>query len=76
MEPKLSRYIQALPVIFVLPQLWRALPVHLSWQADWRPLCALRHLHPHPPHPHCGQQLRQLLQEQIVEERGEGNHCY
>ena len=31
---------------------------------------SLRHLHPHPPHPNRCQQLRQLLQEPPVEERG------
>ena len=30
----------------------------------------LWYIHPHPPHPHRRQQLRQLLQEPVVEKRG------
>ena len=33
-------------------------------------LCPLWHLHPHPAHPHRGEQLRRVLQEPAVEERG------
>jgi len=33
-------------------------------------MCALWYLHPYPSNTYSCQQLRQLLQEQVVEERG------
>ena len=40
----------------------------LPRQALLRPLCPLRRLHHHLAHPHRGQQLRCVLQEQALEE--------
>ena len=48
----------------------RTLPQDPAGQTDRRVLRAVRGLHPHPPHPHRGQQLRGLLQEPAVAERG------
>ena len=38
--------------------------------ALWWPLCSCWRVHHHPSHPHRGEQLCRVLQEQAVEERG------
>ena len=53
-------------------------PQDTAGKSNWRVLCSLWCLHPHPAHTDSCQQLRRLLQEQTVEERGgaqeEGAH--
>ena len=41
-----------------------------DWQVDWQPLRPVWRVHHHPAGAHHGQQLFQLLQEQVVERRG------
>ena len=48
----------------------RAQSQDAAGESDWRILCSLGSLHPHPAHTDSGQQLRRLLQEPAVEERG------
>ena len=46
------------------------IPSDLHRKTAGRVLCSRWNLHPHPAHPHCGQFLCELLQEQTLEERG------
>ena len=48
----------------------RAQPCHHLREDHRRHVRSLWDFHPHPAHPHRRQQLRQLLQEQDVEDRG------